>query len=315
MDLTQLRRTVALIASASLLASLTVATVAAPTSAARPKCDGKVATIVSRQRVIRGTDRADVIVAKGTRANVIYGKGGRDRICSGAGDDTIYGGGGNDRLFGGSGDDELFGQAGKDDIFGFAGTDIIDGGGGGDFLSGGKGDDRIEGAAGNDVVRGGDGPDSIGGSGGDDKLYGEGGNDEINGGPGTDICRQGPGTGLLTECETGEADLAVDVTCPASSGPGITTCQVEVSNNGPDASAYTLILDEATVDVSPNCSPSGWDEPIAFASLAAGASRAGSYDISCEGLRGSNRFEATVVADANDPVAGNDRDEAIIQFG
>lgn len=142
MDTTKLRRTGALIASAALLASLTVATVAAPTTAARPKCDGKVATIVSYKKVIRGTNRADVIVAKGRKNNKIYGYGGGDRICGGKGNDTIIGGGNADRLFGGSGRDKLLGKRGNDDLFGFKGDDAIFGGGGNDFMNGGTGTDN-----------------------------------------------------------------------------------------------------------------------------------------------------------------------------
>jgi hypothetical protein len=142
MDSTRLRRTGALLASAALLASLTVATVAAPTTAARPKCDGKVATIVSYKKVIRGTSRADVIVAKGRKNNKIYGNGGRDRICAGKGNDFVNGGPGPDRIFGGSGRDRLLGKRGNDDIFGFVGDDLIFGGGNNDFINGGAGSDE-----------------------------------------------------------------------------------------------------------------------------------------------------------------------------
>ena len=54
MGRSMLRRTGALLCSAAVLASLTVATVASPASAAKPKSQGKVATIV-------GTAKGEVI--------------------------------------------------------------------------------------------------------------------------------------------------------------------------------------------------------------------------------------------------------------
>jgi len=122
------RRVIAVLGSVTLLASLTVATVAAPASAARPKCDGHTATIVSRKRVIRGTNRADVIVAKGAKGNTIYGKKGADVICAGRGQDTVYGARGNDTIFGGEAKDKLFGGRGRDVLIGGPKPDRLDGG-------------------------------------------------------------------------------------------------------------------------------------------------------------------------------------------
>ena len=254
--------------------------VAAPATAARPKCDGKAATIVSYKKVIRGTSKADVIVAKGNKNNVIYGKGARDRICGGAGNDTIYGGSGNDRLFGGSGNDALYGQVGKDDIFGFGGTDVINGGDNGDFIKGGLGDDRIEGAAGDDTVKGGAGPDSISGAAGDDKLYGQAGNDQLNGGAGSDLCEQGPGTGPLTDCEAA-ADLAAGISGPRV-GLRIRTSRFrsDVLNFGPADSAYGIpegkfIADGA--DCSRAADWSGYVQPV----LSAPNARSHTMTVNC----------------------------------
>ena len=74
MRMTRLSRSLALVAAAALLATMTAATVASPASAAKPKCQGKVATIVGTQKadIIRGTAKRDVIVAKGG-ADRIYG--------------------------------------------------------------------------------------------------------------------------------------------------------------------------------------------------------------------------------------------------
>jgi hypothetical protein len=124
MDPRTLRRTGALLASAALLASLFVVTVAAPTTAAKPTCDGKAATIVSNRKIIRGTNRNDVIVAVGVKSNRIYGRGGHDRICAGKGHDIVYGGPGRDRIFGAVGRDRLYGGAANDRIDGGPGYDV-----------------------------------------------------------------------------------------------------------------------------------------------------------------------------------------------
>ena len=224
------RRAGALFVSAALLASLTVATVAAPASAARPKCDGKVATIVSYKKIIRGTNRADVIVAKGNKNNKIYGKGGRDRICGGKGKDRIFGGPGNDRLFGGSQSDYIKGQGGKDDIFGFTGNDtLLDGGTGPDFIKGGRGSDTIDGGPGDDRLFGNGDGDVIFGDSGDDFLRGGGGADDLDGGANIDECIPEGGNGTVINCEV--ADLAVDVT-NVPQGTDV-TFTVEITNNGP----------------------------------------------------------------------------------
>jgi hypothetical protein len=133
MHRTTIRRTGALLVSAALLASLAVATVAAPTAAARPKCDGRTATIVGtyRSETIRGTNRADVIVAKGGN-DIIRARGGADIICAGGGKDVVYGHAGRDRLFGSDGRDRLFGGGGNDILKGQGGNDKLDGGSGTD---------------------------------------------------------------------------------------------------------------------------------------------------------------------------------------
>jgi len=133
MTATTLRRTGALLVSSALLASLTVATVAAPATAAKPKCAGKTATIVGTNKgeVIKGTKKADVIVAKGGH-DIIYGRGGNDTICGNTGNDKIVSGAGNDLLFGQLGRDKLFGGTGRDRLLGGPGNDRLAGGPGND---------------------------------------------------------------------------------------------------------------------------------------------------------------------------------------
>ena len=67
---------------------------------------------------LRGTPRADVIVALG----------GDDRVQAGGGNDRVCGGNGNDRLLGGPGNDRLFGQLGRDVLVGGPASDRLAGG-------------------------------------------------------------------------------------------------------------------------------------------------------------------------------------------
>ena len=136
----RLRQAVAMLSAAALLASLTVATVAAPASAAKPRCAGKTATIVGtgKGEVIRGTQKADVIVAKGGN-DIVYGRGGNDTICGGPGHDRIVAAGGNDLLLGEVGRDRLYGGPGRDRLLGGPANDRLAGGPGNDACLQGPG--------------------------------------------------------------------------------------------------------------------------------------------------------------------------------
>ena len=144
--------------------------------AGKARCAGKVATIVSNDREIRGRRGPDVIVAGG-RANVIFGAGGNDTICGGAGRDRIDGGRGKDTLNGKAGADLVLGGRGSDDVRGGAGRDRVRGESGNDTVRGGAGArDDVDGGMGDDTV--------TGGSGGFDDLAGGVGRDRIDGGAG-----------------------------------------------------------------------------------------------------------------------------------
>jgi predicted GH43/DUF377 family glycosyl hydrolase len=83
----------------------------------RPRCGGKVATIVGTPGpdYIKGTRRADVIAA--LRGNdVVKGLGRADVVCGGAGKDRLAGGARADRLFGNAGRDYLAGGKGRPDL-------------------------------------------------------------------------------------------------------------------------------------------------------------------------------------------------------
>ena len=144
------RRMTVLLGSAALLASSTVASVAAPAAAAAT-CDGHVATITG-SGLIEGTNGNDVIVGS-NGDDEINGRGGKDIICGRDGADTIDGGPKRDRIFGGSGGDLIDGGGGGDDIFGYRGNDLIRGGDGNDFINGGAGTDRCYQGSGSGPIR------------------------------------------------------------------------------------------------------------------------------------------------------------------
>jgi hypothetical protein len=124
-----IERATAILAAGALVAALATITLDAPASAAKPKCGGKVATIVGTKRgeVIKGTAKADVIVARGGHDR-IYGKGGNDTICAGLGHDKVYAGPGADRVFGQAGRDRLNGGPGPDFLAGQLDNDTLNGG-------------------------------------------------------------------------------------------------------------------------------------------------------------------------------------------
>ncbi|MDQ3940382.1 MAG: hypothetical protein M3238_03415, partial [Actinomycetota bacterium] len=183
-----------------------------PAAAARPKCEGKIATKVGTagDDTILGTKRADVIVARGGNDS-IFGQGGNDVICGGPGGDIVIPGSGDDRILGQLGGDLIAGQAGNDHIVGGRGPGDIAA-----FLfspspvvvdltigsARGEGRDRllgIEGLGGSDhddVLIGNDQSNTILAGAGDDEvdsgpefdgIQGEGGNDRIDGGADNDV--------------------------------------------------------------------------------------------------------------------------------
>lgn len=111
-------------------------------------CDDQTATIVSSDRIIYGTDAADVILVEGQgRHKVLAGKGAdiicgsdsKDRINGGAGADKIFGDGANDYLIGGTGRDMIMAGDGDDQVFGGPARDAINGGEGLDAIDSGIG--------------------------------------------------------------------------------------------------------------------------------------------------------------------------------
>ena len=102
---------------------------------------------------------------------------------------------------------------------------------------------------GDDVVKGGAGKDRIFGGPGSDRLYGDGGFDRINGGPASDKCFKGGGGAALKHCE--KADLEIMVSSPEIAPPDTPVpFTIEVTNNGPSAVAYDLLLSNDNSGVS-----------------------------------------------------------------
>jgi hypothetical protein len=87
-------------------------------------CAGEAATIVGTDGpdTLRGTNRDDVIAAKGGRDTVL-GLQGDDLVCGGSGNDKLRGQGGDDDLRGGAGNDALAGGGGSNRCRGGAGSD------------------------------------------------------------------------------------------------------------------------------------------------------------------------------------------------
>lgn len=152
-----------------------VSTLAPAVAHAKPKCEGRKATVVGGKgdNVIKADKKGVQVIVAGAGDDTIIAKRNKDIVCGGPGDDRILGGTGRDQIHGGPGNDFLDGGPGSDKIFGDAGLDTILGGPGGENAHGGPGDDRMFGEL------------------QDDDLFGEGGNDLLVGGHGIDALRGG----------------------------------------------------------------------------------------------------------------------------
>lgn len=87
----------------------------------------------------------------GSKADVLVGAIGNDRLYGENLSDNLSGNEGNDTLYGGYDLDFLYGQDGNDLLYGEQDADYLDGGAGNDILDGGLGLDTLIGGAGNDT--------------------------------------------------------------------------------------------------------------------------------------------------------------------
>jgi Ca2+-binding RTX toxin-like protein len=171
----------------------------APGAHAKPRCLGKVATIVgtSGDDTLQGTAKADVIVTRGGD-DAVAALAGNDLVCGGAGVDALFGQEGNDRLAGGAGADQISGGVGNDSIdggrdfdyvnyyFSPAGVNVDLGAGSGT----GEGTDALKGI---ENVFGSPFADSIMGSEGTNLIAPLGGNDTVDARGALDIVYDGVG--------------------------------------------------------------------------------------------------------------------------
>lgn len=107
-----------------------------------------------------GNDRLRTCVSRDSRANVLTGGPGTDRIDLCPFEDLSFGAAPTwNYVFGGPGNDTLIGGFDNDVFFGGWGRDVMSGSQGRDILHGGRGADRINGGAHRDTLRGGAGRD------------------------------------------------------------------------------------------------------------------------------------------------------------
>ena len=142
--------------------------------------------------VVMGTQGADTLhLMPGNDKG--YGRGGRDIIL---GDED--GRGGRDFISGGAGDDRLFGMAGRDTVDGDSGNDVIHGGDGVDVMNGGPGNDTLDDAARHHSSAG----DAFHGGPGNDDIYSrDGKRDTVDCGPGNDIAKADHADKVAGNCE------------------------------------------------------------------------------------------------------------------
>ena len=102
---------------------------------------------------LSNTDNEMVIYGDqgGTKADVLAGGNGNDRLYGLNMADDLSGNAGDDKLYGGNDNDFLYGGDGSDVLFGEQDNDRLDGGNGNDTLDGGLGTDTMIGGAGNDT--------------------------------------------------------------------------------------------------------------------------------------------------------------------
>ena len=100
---------------------------------------------VNRVFLNGSSDKDELDASRYSGPVTLQGRGGKDELEGGSGDDL---------LFGGDGDDEIEGNAGNDVLVGGDGKDVLNGGAGDDVLIGGRGKDDLFGSNGSDLLIG-----------------------------------------------------------------------------------------------------------------------------------------------------------------
>lgn len=136
---------------------------------------------------LTGTNSADVMIGLGTNDLTFDGKGGKDSVYGGAGNDTIVYKSDLAYVSGGAGTDVL--QVG-DSVYTPATINLSDS----KYVS----IEKVVGGAGNDVLRGSASAETLIGGANNDALWGAAGNDVLNGGTGADTYWFTAGDGVDT---------------------------------------------------------------------------------------------------------------------
>ena len=112
--------------------------------------DATLEAVLAELHVVNGDGTLD----GSSKADILFGGTGNDRLNAHEGDDLLSGDDGDDRLYGDAGRDVLHGGAGNDQLYGGRDDDLLIGGAGDDYLDGGLGNDtyRFGYGSGHDVI-------------------------------------------------------------------------------------------------------------------------------------------------------------------
>ncbi|MCI5044742.1 MAG: calcium-binding protein [Aquisalinus sp.] len=163
-----------------------------------------------------GGDEGRERITAGDDINIIFSRGGNDRIETGVADDFIDSGDGNDRVTSGDGDDSITTGAGNDRVDAGAGNNQIDTAAGNDRVFAADGDnqidtgtenDRIELGNGANFVLTGDGKDRVIVGNGDNQIDTGTENDRVEAGDGANFVLTGDGRDRVT---VGNGDNQID---------------------------------------------------------------------------------------------------------
>ncbi|MBA2420225.1 MAG: hypothetical protein H0V57_03735, partial [Thermoleophilaceae bacterium] len=121
--------------------------------AARSFSPNRSVRIAPGTRLSRSERRSICSGRRFSASQTLAGGRGRDRFTGSPRSDLIFTRGGADRVRARDGDDCLHGGSGADRLEGGRGKDVLAGGSGNDRLAGGPGRDRIDCGPGRDVAR------------------------------------------------------------------------------------------------------------------------------------------------------------------
>lgn len=274
-----------------------------------PRCNGRVATIVSAAATITGTTGNDVIIATGSAGQTIRSGRGDDVICGSAGPDRIFADDGNDTVLSGNGDDVVDAGIGNDTVDAGIGRDNVAGGAGDDVMSGGLGNDRVAGDAGNDRVNGNNGSDLLVGGSGNDALDGGASPDVIDPGTGSNSCGSDTSDSLRGPCTIDTVGPAIsNIVVPKVVTAGSTvTFAWRVADSGGVTNTNMRIGGYSGY-------VSSWCGFVVVANLQSGSAFDGNYRVTCDVPPNAVNGSYTVFLAASDSFGNSSRWDASSQF-